>query len=582
VRGHLTVPMYCALALLLCRCSNATIALAPPPPPPVLDDKMSFEGSFCTDPPKQEQFPLRVLFVADISDSMHITDPVPLVCPPATTTTTVCGQQFTNAGCLTRRGQAVLDIISRFPSGNGVEYALETFSGTTSAAIDLASTVTSGFGVDICDPTNGIVSQLGALGNAFGETFYDAALNKAYQTLQADMIALQNASPTNAARAKYVVIFMSDGFPAPATSGNAPANILSLVDKILALKTQEGVASVEFDTIFLAEDNVPPADDLDATNLLSTMATHGNGSFRVFQQNEPISLFYINFSTFLRNFTLKQFIASNQYARLINGVTQVDSDGDGLTDIEEIPAGTDPLSADSDGDGFNDLLEVRLASAGFDPNSPGDADCSQPNDRLDNDGDGLLNCEERFIGSSKILVDSDGDGLPDDLEFRQGSNPAQPDDLADTDFDGLRNAEEIEVHTDPRVNDANVLASTGYRYNMTEVPATAKTEQAGQRCYSFTVSNVTLASPLVKDGVKEGTNRVLFRVVSVPGDSPEDFGDHLVACALPRYIGAKGSSSEHKFPSNGRMTIPATAFKKTSGDANDPEVFNAERDCVAP
>jgi hypothetical protein len=39
---------------------------------------------------------------------------------------------------------------------------------------------------------------------------------------------------------------------------------------------------------------------------------------------------------------------------------------------------------------------------------------------------------------------------------------------------------------------------------------------------------------------------------------------------------------EEKFPPSGSMTVPATAFKKPAGDPNDPEVFNAARDCIVP
>lgn len=48
------------------------------------------------------------------------------------------------------------------------------------------------------------------------------------------------------------------------------------------------------------------------------------------------------------------------------GVGNVDSDGDGLNDIDEYNThGTDPLVADSDGDGASDGAEVNLASLGF-------------------------------------------------------------------------------------------------------------------------------------------------------------------------------------------------------------------------
>lgn len=37
-----------------------------------------------------------------------------------------------------------------------------------------------------------------------------------------------------------------------------------------------------------------------------------------------------------------------------------DTDGDGLTDTEEVELGTDPLLRDSDDDGFTDEEEVNL------------------------------------------------------------------------------------------------------------------------------------------------------------------------------------------------------------------------------
>ncbi len=46
-----------------------------------------------------------------------------------------------------------------------------------------------------------------------------------------------------------------------------------------------------------------------------------------------------------------------------------DSDGDGLTDGEELARGTDPFNPDSDGDGYPDGLEIALGSDPLDPNS---------------------------------------------------------------------------------------------------------------------------------------------------------------------------------------------------------------------
>ena len=68
----------------------------------------------------------------------------------------------------------------------------------------------------------------------------------------------------------------------------------------------------------------------------------------------------------------------------------VDSDGDGLSDDEELALGTDPNNRDSDGDGLSDGDEV---AAGSDP----------------------------------LVQDSDGDGVTDGSEVLAGSDPATSD-----------------------------------------------------------------------------------------------------------------------------------------------------------
>jgi hypothetical protein len=68
----------------------------------------------------------------------------------------------------------------------------------------------------------------------------------------------------------------------------------------------------------------------------------------------------------------------------------VDSDGDGLSDAEEIALGTNPQSADTDSDGLTDFDEVKIY--GTDPKNP----------------------------------DTDGDGFLDGAEVKAGFNPKGP------------------------------------------------------------------------------------------------------------------------------------------------------------
>ena len=76
-----------------------------------------------------------------------------------------------------------------------------------------------------------------------------------------------------------------------------------------------------------------------------------------------------------------------------------DFDGDNLSNIDEVGFGTDPTLIDTDGDGIPDDIDIL----GLDPCD--DFDC-----------DGLTNLEEVLFGTDPTCPDSDGDGLPDNIE----------------------------------------------------------------------------------------------------------------------------------------------------------------------
>src|ERR1700722_16563615 len=83
-----------------------------------LNDKFSVTGQFCTGLPNPADFPVRILFIADISGSTVISD------PPVKN----CGAPV----CLTRRAQAVVDTMKKYPPGVGIAYGLITFASNAS------------------------------------------------------------------------------------------------------------------------------------------------------------------------------------------------------------------------------------------------------------------------------------------------------------------------------------------------------------------------------------------------------------------------------------------------------------------
>lgn len=96
--------------------------------------------------------------------------------------------------------------------------------------------------------------------------------------------------------------------------------------------------------------------------------------------------------------------------------TPGDIDGDDLTNFQELYRyRTNPHLSDTDGDGLTDGQEVRL---GTNPNRP------------DTDGDGLTDAHELQLNTNPLVADTDGDSLLDGLEVHTLlTDPLTPDDL---------------------------------------------------------------------------------------------------------------------------------------------------------
>lgn len=122
-----------------------------------------------------------------------------------------------------------------------------------------------------------------------------------------------------------------------------------------------------------------------------------------------------------------------------------DTDGDGLPDIFESVFGLSLLVADAagdpDGDGLDNLGEL---GARTDPQDP------------DSDGDGLTDgqeANEHFTDPTD--PDSDGDGMPDGFELAHGLDPLVDDADLDLDHDGTSNLDEYQAGTDPSEGDSD-------------------------------------------------------------------------------------------------------------------------------
>jgi len=104
---------------------------------------------------------------------------------------------------------------------------------------------------------------------------------------------------------------------------------------------------------------------------------------------------------------------------LILSAQALDTDGDGLTDEQEINIyHTNPNDPDTDTDGFEDGIEIKN---NFSPLVAG-----KKIYEADYDEDGLSDGAEFNLGADPTNKDTDGDGYPDGVEVRNGYDPVNP------------------------------------------------------------------------------------------------------------------------------------------------------------
>lgn len=592
-------------------CTDAQLEPVPAPDQAAADNKLRVRGEVCTTDPDDLRFPVKVLFIIDASSSMAATDP------------------------LGTRVDAMIDVMDSLrevdpddptqqgPFLDGVELGVVAFGlGAniyTERCDDYVARTgcVAGFTTDVDD---GLAAAANA-GVGAGTTDFLIALDTAVSMLASDMSSGDDEELQNS---RYVVIFLSDGIPdsdsrfdpgAVCTDarewlntqdpppGDIVEEIADRLDQMEELARRYDVRELTFNAGFVAAPGTSAPVKACGSTLIHAMASHGDGVFRDFSSGERINFLFVDFTSFKRIFSMKNFVVTNLNARPFSEALYVegnvrdptnptlaagiiDSDGDGLTDELERLVGSDPRRQDSDGDGFSDLVEHGLRTSGFDTLDPTDADCVADIDRIDTDGDGLRDCEERFAGTNPKRYDSDLDGFGDGLEVLYGTNPAIPDGLLDVDFDGANNAQEIRWHSLPTTEDVKYLSDHAYRYDVRELGL-----EGARVCYSFDVANISLASTVGAVGdaaadpdagpvpgvglgggeMSRGENRILIEVAEAPFDAPNEPGISRLACVSARF----DAKQRLKVPANGIVDVHRLAFVEAT--EFDPTVH-----CVQP
>ncbi|MDJ0782193.1 MAG: hypothetical protein QNJ22_09490 [Desulfosarcinaceae bacterium] len=475
--------------------------------------KVTLSGTFLTESPDEISFPVKVLFAIDCSLSMGM---------------------YADGGMVGSdpnflRIAAVRNFIEEYNSNENVSFEImlwsnDVFARTRNGDGDY------GFTKDP-DELNRV------LDGVYNDTLTDyiGTLDTIRRDIQNDIDRTEDRD--NLVRTKYIVVFFSDGVSNDGSGLQDDDDIWDQVEDLYTYAMDEGVGSMAFHTFLLLagfDDTAAGQTALGlATNTLTGMAQRGNGQFRTMENAEAIDFINIIDMRLTVEYSIKYLVAFNYNVRPGVELAQLDSDGDGLPDEEELLHGSNPDVADTDGDGMNDFLEVRASSPDrpLDPTTP-DSPCDTPPDGIwpDSDNDGLNDCGEFVKGTQRLLPDTDRDGIPDGIEFDMGTNPIMDDETDDDDYDGNEDWLEIQQHTNVRSNDPVYRSRYAYQYDIQDlglVEINQGTEMASHvREYGFEISNIDVmdTNGYSVDGIvyrEPGTNVIRLYIAQVPEDTPD-------------------------------------------------------------
>ena len=188
--------------------------------------------------------------------------------------------------------------------------------------------------------------------------------------------------------------------------------------------------------------------------------------------------------------------------------TDKDADNDGLMDKEEKELGTDPLNPDTDGDGLNDFDEVRKYS-------------TNPL-VVDTDKDGLSDYDEVLKHKTNALVaDTDGDTL---LDGEEVNNHKTIPVIKDSDGDGLEDNEEIKMYKTNPVkadsdNDRLVDGAEVITYKTNPLVADTDNDKLNDGDEVETTKTNPLVVDTDEDGLTDGDEVNLYKTNPLDADS---------------------------------------------------------------
>jgi Bacterial TSP3 repeat len=499
----------------------------------------TIKGTFYTESPDDLIFPVKVLFALDCSGSMGAAG---------------VGSDPTN-----QRLAATMEFVERYNSNPNVSFEIMLWNQSV-----FRTTYVDGY-PGFTKDAGDIQAVLSDVNNT-GTTDYVGTIESIHEDIRRDIMNTDNYD--SLARTKYIVIFFSDGLDnVPGSDQPRTNDILHGIDELYSMATEDyGIRNFSFHTFLLPGIDMTAQDRADCIDLMQKMSEHGHGQFRIFENADTIDFINIVDMRLTAEYQVKFVCAYN--FNVVPGVDTLyaDSDGDGLSDEQELHPSeywwypTDPNVADTDGDGFSDFFEYKISTVDnvHNPLVPDGACDALPDGTYpDSDWDGLNDCEEFYKGTNAFNPDTDHDGIPDSVEFYAGTNPLEDQTTLDTDFDGAVDWFEVQRHTNVRANDPTVRARYAYGYDITDRgfdPDLMIGDMAvNMRRYDFTISNISLMDTggSMLNGVQQlapGDNLIRVFIAQVPEDMPDQSPVYRVADVIFNY--RTGTRSTYLYPAD--------------------------------
>lgn len=180
-----------------------------------VDNRLAIGGRVCTAPPDPSGFPVKVVMIVDQSGSMCISDP-----PGSQGSPGFCEMYGTVPPGVTQpaRVRAVNRLVDQFTTQPNVQVALIPFETNVKGVWPVPTGPNpQRFG----RPDSTLRTRINTLQAELGKgTDYQGALAYAYSLIASDIVATEASTPEVLPRTRYVVVFLTDGVPFPKCSAN--------------------------------------------------------------------------------------------------------------------------------------------------------------------------------------------------------------------------------------------------------------------------------------------------------------------------------------------------------------------------